>query len=318
VFDLGLSNLRERFGLRIKEYPTARMPAAETYRNPKIRAEDINRAFADPEVNAIFASIGGDDSIRILPYLDMATIVANPKVFMGYSDTTTMLAYLNVHGLVTFNGPAVMAGFAQMQSLPLQFEEHVGDILFEPSDRYQYAPFGKWSDGYPDWKDPSNNGKVEPPKTESRGWQWVQGSGVARGTLFGGNIEVLDFLKGTRFQPPSEHWKGKIVFFETSEDKPSVSEIVYTLRNYGMQGVLDEISALLFGRARSYSEAEKLELEAAVRRVVSVEFGNETLPIVMNLDFGHTDPQWIMPLGVKAEIDCDRRTIALVEPAVRA
>lgn len=316
VFDLGLANLRDRFRLKIKEYPTARMPADETYRNPKGRAEDLNRAFADPDVQGIIASIGGDDSIRILPYLDTDLIKANPKVFMGFSDTTTMLAHLNVNGLVTFNGPSVMAGFAQMQTLPEAFERHIRSILFEPESRYELSPFGIWSDGYLDWKDASNNGKVKPPRAETRGWQWVQGSGITQGTLFGGNIEVLDFLKGTAFQPPAEHWDGKIVFFETSEEKPPVSEIVYTLRNYGMQGVFNRISGILFGRARSYTEAEKIDLEAALKRVVSLEFGNETLPIVMNLDFGHTDPQWIMPLGVLAEIDCDRRTLALIEAAV--
>jgi len=317
VFDLGLKNLRDRFDLKIKEFPTARMSADVTHRNPKLRALDLNRAFADPEVNGIMASIGGDDSIRILPYLDIPMIVQNPKVFMGFSDTTTMLAHLNVHGLVTFNGPSVMAGFAQMETLPPSFELHVRQMLFEPIERYEFQPFGIWSDGYVDWNDHNAAGQVKPVQIDERGWQWVQGAGVIRGTLFGGNIEVLDFLKGTDFQPPFQFWQDKLVFFETSEEKPAVSEIVYTLRNYGMQGVLGKISGLLFGRARSYSEVEKRELEAAVRRVVSVEFGVQSLPIVMNLDFGHTDPQWIVPLGVFAEIDCDRKTISLLEAAVR-
>jgi len=316
VFDLGLKNLRERFGVRIKEFPTARMDAEELYRNPKARAEDLNRAFADPEVRGIIASIGGDDSIRILPFLDMPAILANPKLFMGFSDTTTMLAHLNVGGMVTFNGPSILAGFAQMGSMPPEFENHVRAMLFEPESRYEYRPFEMWSDGYMNWTEVANNGKLLPVHTESRGWQWIQGAGVVRGVLFGGNIEVLDFLKGTSFQPPADHWIGKIVFFETSEEKPPVTEIVYTLRNYGMQGVLERISALLFGRARNYTLEEKLELEKAVKRVVSVEFGLDKLPIVMNMDFGHTDPQWIMPLGVEAEIDCERKTFALVDSAV--
>ena len=66
VFDMGLKNIQDTFGLKIKEFETARMDADLTYRNPKLRAEDLNRAFADPEVSGIFASIGGDDSVRIL------------------------------------------------------------------------------------------------------------------------------------------------------------------------------------------------------------------------------------------------------------
>ena len=316
VFDLGLKNLRERFGLRIKEFPTARMDAEELYRNPKVRAEDLNRAFADPEIQGIIASIGGDDSIRILPFLDMPAILANPKVFMGFSDTTTMLAHLNVAGLVTFNGPSILAGIAQMQSSSPLLTGHIRSVLFDPQERYAYQPFGVWSDGYQEWAELANNGLVKPQQKETRGWQWIQGSGVVRGALFGGNIEVLDFLKGTEFQPPADHWNGKIVFFETSEEKPPVGEIVYKLRNYGMQGVLDKVSAILFGRAMYYSQEEKVALEVAVRRVVSVEFGRDDLPIVMNMDFGHTDPQWIMPLGIEAELDCERKTFALVESAV--
>ena len=79
------------------------MKADELYKNPKIRADDINAAFADKDVKAVFPSIGGDDSVRLLNYLDLKTIIRNPKVIMGYSDTATLLTYLNQSGLVTFN-----------------------------------------------------------------------------------------------------------------------------------------------------------------------------------------------------------------------
>jgi muramoyltetrapeptide carboxypeptidase LdcA involved in peptidoglycan recycling len=76
------------------------------------------------------------------------------------------------------------------------------------------------------------------------------------------------------------------------------------------------VSAVLFGRARGYSEAEKAELDAVVVRIVAGEFGATGLPIVTNLDFGHTDPQWILPLGIRAEVDAERRTLRLLEAAV--
>ena len=111
VFDKGLSVLRNVFGFRIKEYPTARMSSAELHDNPRARAEDINAAFADKEVDGIICSIGGDDSIRILKYLDLELIRKNHKFIMGYSDSTTFLDYLTLNGLVTYYGSSVMAGF---------------------------------------------------------------------------------------------------------------------------------------------------------------------------------------------------------------
>ena len=137
VYELGLRNLESLFGLRVKEFPTARMAPDELYFNPKRRADDINAAFADPEVSGIIASIGGSESVRILPYLDVDAILAHPKILMGYSDTTTLTARLSQAGLITFNGPSVMAGFAQMRHLPPEFASHVRSILMEPMTSYE-------------------------------------------------------------------------------------------------------------------------------------------------------------------------------------
>lgn len=120
-------------------------------------------------------------------------------------------------------------------------------------------------------------------------------------------------MKGTDFWPEPEFWNGKILFLETSEEKPPCSQIGWMLLNYGMQGVFNRISGLIFGRARDYSTEEKLELEKKIITVVRDEFGQADLPIVANMDFGHTDPQFVLPLGVKAEIDCEKKTFRLVE-----
>jgi len=315
VFDMGLRNLETMFGLKIKEFETARMDADVTYKNPKLRAEDLNRAFEDPEVSAIIASIGGDDSVRILPFLNLESIYANPKILMGYSDTAVITSYLCSHGMVTFNGPAVMAGFAQLRHFPAEVADHIRDILFAPTETYAYRAYRQWADQYVDWNTPGYDG-VRELTDNTEGWRWLQGNGVVRGRLFGGCIEVFEFLKGTRFWAPAEIFDGAILFFETSEDKPSVSNIKYMLRNYGSMGVLNQISALLFGRARSFTEAEKAELETVIVEVVAGEFGRADMPIVVNMDFGHTDPQFIMPLGIQAEIDCVAKSFTLLESAV--
>ncbi|HLK56130.1 MAG TPA: S66 peptidase family protein [Chthonomonadaceae bacterium] len=317
VYALGLRNLQEAFGLQIREYPTARMDAQELYHNPQRRAEDINTAFADVEVRAILASIGGDDSVRILPFLDEEILRRNPKILMGYSDTTTLLTYLNHRlGLITFNGPSVMAGFAQLRHLPSDFARHVRFLLMEPAPTYLYRPYGVWTERYVDWSTPGYDGEIMPLQGDEPGWQWLQGQGVVSGRLFGGCIEVLEFMKSTHFWPAPEFWQGRILFLETSEDKPTVSQVKWMLRNYGMQGVFDRIMALLIGRARDYTTEETRALYQQVVEVVNGEFGRSDLPVVANMDFGHTDPQFILPLGVLAEVDCNLKQFRLVEPAV--
>jgi len=91
---------------------------------------------------------------------------------------------------------------------------------------------------------------------------------------------------------------------------------MYMLRNYGMQGILDQIKGILFGRARDYSAAEKQTLQDHLLAIAATEFGRPDLPIIANMDFGHTDPQFILPLGVKAEIDCQMRQVRLTDRPV--
>lgn len=315
IYENGLKILDE-WGLRIKEYPSTRADALYLQDNPRMRAKDINDAFADPKVNAIVTSIGGEDSVRILPYLDQDVIKNNPKIVMGYSDTTTLHTYCNQLGLVTFHGPSIMAGLSQMESLPKNFKSHVYEMLFEPKQSYEYAPYDEYCEGYLDWADKNNTGKVKPLK-RNEGWKALQGEGVTRGELFGGSVEVLEMMKATDFWPSRDFWKGKLFFLETSETKPSFHEVGYALRNYGMQGVFDKIEGLMFGRARDYSNEEKTKLEAKIVSVVAKEFGRPDLPILANMDFGHTDPQLVLPLGVKAEIDCESKRFRLTEHWLR-
>ena len=315
VYENGMKVLRE-FGLHIKEYPTARAADDFLANHPEARAKDINEAFADTQVKAIFASIGGDDSVRVLPFLDKDVIRNNPKILMGYSDTTTLLSFINQLGMVTFNGPSIMAGFSQAESLPKDFTHHIQQMLFFPQERFEYRSFGSYCDGYPDWSNEHNLGKTNELKHDT-GWRFIQGSGAATGELYGGCIEVLESLNGTDFWPERGFWNGKVLFFETSEEKPSVLRVKRMLRNYGMQGIFDKVAAVLFGRARDYTDEEKVELDQMIIGVIKGEFGNARVPVVTNMDFGHTDPQIILPLGVNAEVDCSNRTFKLAESPLK-
>ncbi len=314
VYERGLDTLERVYGLRVQELRSTRLTPAELRANPRLRADDLNAAFDDPEVRAIFMSIGGNDSVRILDHLDASLAVSNPKIVLGFSDSTTQLTFYNQAGLVTFNGPSVMAGFAQLE----QFDgavDHVRAMLFEPTEAYTYSPAPGWVDCYREWTDPGNDGGQIGELRAPTGWHWLQGHGRVEGRLFGGCGDVLEMVKGTRFWPGPDFWQDRILFIETSEDKPPPSMVGDWLRSYGVQGVFDRVSGILVGRARGYTDDEKAELDETVVRVVAGEF-DASVPIVSNLDFGHTDPQWILPLGVRTEIDVDARSLRLLEPAV--
>ena len=312
VFDHGLDVLRG-WGLEVRESASTRTPAARLAANPRFRADDLNAAFADPSIRAIFTSIGGDDSIRLLPHLDSAAISADPKIVLGFSDTTTILAAVHRAGVVAFHGPSVMAGISQMGSLPPAYGEHVRTMLFEPAASHLYVPYGSYVEGYPSWADPAQVGLANPPQSDD-GWHVVQGAGRVTGELFGGCIEVLDWIRGTEVWPAAADWTGRLLFTEPSEDIPTPTQVERILRSFGVLGVFDGVVGILVGRARDQTSEQKAILEATFRAVVGGEFGRPDLPIVANLDFGHTDPQWVLPIGVRAELDLEARTLRLVEP----
>lgn len=314
IYDLGL-NLLQAWGLRTMEYPTARMPAAELAAQPEIRAADINRAFADPNIKAIIASIGGNDSHRILPFLDTELIAAHPKILLGYSDTSTLHTFCQRLGLVTLHGPSVMAGFAQLGVMP-DYAAHVREMLFRPSDTYRYQPYSSYSEGYPDWGQAVKAGQVNPPRP-SEGWRLLQGEGIVEGRLFGGCIDVFEGLREGAYWPSGDFWNGRILFLETSEEAPGPVLVAEMLRGWGRLGIWDRVSALMVGRAARYEDDAKEMLDAAIVKVVADEFGRRDLPIMSNMDFGHTDPQFVLPLGITARLDCAARSLELTESWLR-
>jgi muramoyltetrapeptide carboxypeptidase LdcA involved in peptidoglycan recycling len=281
------------------------------YNNPKLRTKDLNEAFQDPEIKGIISTIGGDDSIRTLEYLDVDIIRNNPKFFMGYSDTTTQLAYLNTFGLVTYHGPSVMAGISQLNNFPYA-RQRMMEFLFENPVHYEYQPFQKFCHGYPDWSKQENLGKINETQ-ENPGWTWLQRGDNVEGTLFGGSLEVMEFMKSTPYWPEPEFWDRKILFFETSEDLPNEYWAKLFLRNYGIQGVFDRIKGLIFGRPRDMDKEQIKRFEQVIVDVVVGEFKQTDIPIVTNFDIGHTDPQYILPLGILMSINCDESRIYLTE-----
>ncbi len=316
-YAVGKSQLEEEFGLEVVETRHALRDPEWLYGNPRARAEDLMEAFEDPTVSVVFSTIGGDDSIRLLPYLDLEVFRSNPKVFLGYSNTTVTHLALFKAGVVSFHGPSIMANFAENGGMFAYMVSSVRRTLFSSAPVGVVEPnLGGWTAEELDWAVPENQGRRR-RLNPHEGWRLLQGDGVARGPLVGGCLEILEFLRGTELWPGEEAWRDAILFLETSEEAPSPTTLLRTLRVYAAMGVLENLSGILFAKPGGDIPVERFdEYEEAILRVVVGEQGLTDLPIVTRMDFGHTDPMFILPYGVDAEIDCEGEQFSIVEGAV--
>jgi muramoyltetrapeptide carboxypeptidase LdcA involved in peptidoglycan recycling len=306
-FELGCRRLRDDFGLIPVEYPTTRKMGSD----PAERAADLHAAFADPEIKSLITSIGGDDEIRVLPYLDADLIRANPKPFFGYSDNTCLLAYLYELGIVGYHGGCVMVQYGRPGRIHPATEASLRAALFQADD-FDLTEVSAYGDEDRDWADPAVFA-VEPPMQPCQGWVWHNHAGrVAEGTAWGGNIEVLSWLLMTgRSIPDAEHCRGGVLFLETSEELPPADEVYRILRAMGERGLLRQFFAVLFGRAKAWSidhhttpeqkATYQRDQHAAVLRALT-EYAPEALA-VLDVDFGHADPQLVIPYGGQIRID---------------
>lgn len=310
VYERGLESLRA-LGLEPVEFPTARMKSEELYEHPELRARDLRDALLSDEIHGVVSVIGGYESIRLYPLLRTRWFRDHPKPILGGSDATTYLLFARRAGIAGLYGPSVMAGLSQMDDLPGS-RDHLESFLFGEWDEYEYAPYPKHTHGYTGWSG-AERGGIQQLRESGDGWLVLQGEAPVTGELFGGCIEVVEFLKGTPYWPPPRFFDGSILFFETSEEKPPPERVGYMLRNYGVGGILHRASGLLFGRPKDYAQADVDRLHELVRAIVAREFGRPEMPIVMNVDFGHTDPKLIMPVGGRVRIDPKAGTITLVE-----
>ncbi len=317
VYEQGLSRIKEVFFLDPIEFFTARQSSEYLSKNPKERAEDINAAFADPSIKAIIATIGGNDQIRILPYLNKEVILANPKIFMGYSDCTNLHLFLWNLGIVSYYGGSVMTQFAMgggMQEYTIQF---IKKALFDPFiGKVFSAP--EYSDADLDWADEKNLEKKR-PSYPSSGWLWHNNEShkIIEGRLFGGCLEILDFhLSIRRFLPTVDRLSGAILFIETSEEMPSDGCIYRFIAALAELNLLKSFKAILVAYPKAQfcgnqppegREAFILNQQNAIKN--ALKDYNSNIPVIFNMNFGHTDPQIIIPSGGIASIDCVKKTI---------
>jgi muramoyltetrapeptide carboxypeptidase LdcA involved in peptidoglycan recycling len=273
-------------------------------------------ALADPSIKAIFSTIGGDDSIRILPYVDLDVIAANPKIFMGMSDTTVTHMACFKAGLTSFYGPGIMQAFAENGGMFPYVVESLRKTLFstEPIGEIRSDTTG-WTVEFLDWENPENQSRKR-QLNPSTGWHWIRGHGIHHGPLMGGCIEVLDWLRGTDVWPDREKWKGAVLFLETSEEAVPPTTVLRILRTFGAMGILQQASGLLFGRPGGQVPVDQFDdYDAALLKALD-ELELTDLPVVSRMDFGHTDPVFLLPYGVEAEMDCDKQRFSILGPAV--
>lgn len=313
-YQAGVQQLEQHFGLQVVPTKHALKSVDWIYQNPKARAEDLMDALLDPSIKGIISNVGGDDSVRTLPYMDLQVIRDNPKIFIGFSDTTVTHFAFYKAGVTSFSGTSLLVGFAENNGM---FAYQVKDIkrtLFSSSPIGIVQPNQDgWTTEHLDWFDASlqsQSRKLE----QSSGWRWLQGQGQTQGPLLGGCVEVMEFLKGTEYWPNAEEWKGKILFLEPSEEHLEPNQLIWMLRNYAATGILKSIAGLIFGRP--HDNLHWKEYDQALLKVIVEEEGLSQLPIVTGMDFGHTCPSFTLPYGIMAELDCEQQTFAIIENAV--
>lgn len=312
VFELGLERLKA-FGLNPKEYPTTRQMGSSL----EDRARDVMAAFADPANKAVFASIGGSDQIKLLKHLDPEVLKNNPKPFFGFSDNTHLHNYLWNLGIPSYYGGGIMNQFGMNVAMHDLTKNSLQHALFDGGE-FELEVAAEYNDEGLDWSVKENLEK--PRKMEPNNGLYWDGDKEAEGVLWGGCVESMIVQSSTgKSLPSDEDIEGTVLFLETAEDIPEHWIIEYLLTGFGERGWLNKIQAILIGRPKAWefdqqnTAEQKAEYSKQQRETVLrvVREYNKDIPVVQNLDFGHTDPQTALPMGQKARISPSEQKIYL-------
>lgn len=307
----GKERLEKVFGLEVVEMQNTLKGSEFLYNNPQKRAEDLMSAFADESIKGIFSCIGGEESIRMLPYIDFNIIKNNPKVFIGYSDTTITHLICLKAGISSFYGASVLNEFAENIGMHDYTVKYINKALFSNEligciESSQY-----WTSQRLEWLIENKN--TARKMFNNTGYELLQGKGKIQGRLIGGCMEVLEMAKQTSLWPKENDWDEAIMFVETSEDMPNPKYVEYWLRNYGTQGVLSKINGIIWGKP--YNNKYYEEYKLVINNVLN-ELNLNELPVLYNMNFGHTDPMIVLPFGALAEINCDEVSFSILESGV--
>jgi muramoyltetrapeptide carboxypeptidase len=255
------------------------------------RAEDLNEAFADPEVKCIMDYQGGYGAGRILDHLDYGQIRPNPKILVGYSDVTALLLAIYAKtGMVTFHGPLATSTFNDFSRT--NFQKVVGEskpaglLPNPPGEKTPYPP-----------------GKTLKP-------------GKAKGRLVGGNLSVICSILGSPFLPS---FAGHLLFLEDIGEEPY--RVDRMLNSLWISGAAKHVAGIIFGdfhaRAdRPFKTAPNPTQDFTMLQVLQNFADQGNVPCFCGAWIGHMENKWTLPIGVEAEMDADARTLTILEPAV--
>jgi muramoyltetrapeptide carboxypeptidase len=274
----------EGLGFRVKYREDILDKARYTAGSDERRAEELMQAFADPEVNAVWAARGGYGVMRILKMLDEDVLGANPKSFIGYSDMTALHLYLyRRFGWVTFHGPMAAKDIAGGE------EHYDREALLAAITRAQ--PIGE----------------IKSSRTE----MLHHGvGGAVSGRLLGGCLSLIAAMMGT---PDELDTRGSILFLEDTGTRPyALDRMLQQLR---LAGKFDEVRGIIFGEMTDC--VQHAEQGYAIQEVLAECTADLGVPVMFGLPSGHSPRgNLTLPLGVMATLDSRHGVLRIDESAV--
>jgi muramoyltetrapeptide carboxypeptidase len=269
----------EKMGFRIRYSDRIFQSARYLAGDDAARAEELIYAMEDNSIRAIIGLRGGYGCSRLIPKLMAIKMREQPKVFMGFSDLTTLHLLLNRHlGWVTLHGPMAMT---LGRGAPLvELESHLFSLLTDP----EYRPALR----FPQME------TLEPGKAE--------------GALTGGCLSVITASIGTPYEIDTE---GKILFLEDLGEQPYRLDRMIT--QLQLSGKLQSLKGIILG---TFHECDPPEGDYSARDVLKEMLREFHVPILANFPAGHGPENWPFPLGIKVRIDADERSVQFLEPAV--
>jgi muramoyltetrapeptide carboxypeptidase len=291
-------------GLNVEIHPSCRGSYKGTSGPPSERAEVLMNAFSDNNVNGIMCFWAGWNCNDLLDYLDWTWIMENPKVFIGYSDTTILnITLYEKAGLVNFQGPAFI-NFTYEFLMPWEVEVFE-NVLMKQVPRYEITPSPTYIDDPYFYKHP----EIPVQENQNPGWT-ILNEGTTKGRLIGGHLGTLLTLAGTEYWPNME---GKLLFLEEDEGG-NPRQLRRQFRQLDHIGVLDEIKGLLIGRIPEITGTNN---DLWIGSLVEDILEGRDYPIVAEMDFGHTNPLATIPIGVNAEISTRKKVLTFLETCIQ-
>lgn len=251
----------------------------------KQRVDDIHTAFADKSINGVFTVLGGHHSNQLLDLLDFDLIKNNPKVFCGFSDITALNnAILAQTGLVTFCGPHY-SSFGMLHGFDFTMDAFKKAIMHDGD--FNISVSTEWSDD-PWYRDQENRTFIK------NAGAVVMHDGTASGHLIGGNLSTFALLQGTKYMPADFD---DIILFIEDDSESSEDVTIRQLNGILMQDFAHKIRGILVGRFQKSTNPDIKKIYQTIQNRMP------NVPVIMNLDFGHTTPLLTIPTGAYCEIN---------------